>query len=353
MSTTTPQCEKCRVERVFFRAAPFAGPQMYGVEWRCPKCDANALDICPVGPLVPTSQSCLNCGNPYETPGDNPTCASCGMTRQDVLDEFGLDPLPGDPVNAMDQLMKAGLIRRAIAIANLRLLADPQDAAAWRIKYSFLSQLGYVEPALAVLDAWYSNTNDSELLVSRGYALQSLNRHAEAADTYRKYLRDELHGHSADVALCNMANSLRELKDDANAERAYLEAIERNPTRATHYANFFRLLHTQKRYDQAHAIVDQGLSHATDPVITRILLEHKALLFAEQMKGDEALKYADMAIQRGANGVRARYLRGRALALLGELKEARREILHVLQLDPKNADGGRALAMIDNALSGS
>jgi predicted Zn-dependent protease len=70
------------------------------------------------------------------------------------------------------------------------------------------------------------------------------------------------------------------------------------------------------------------------------------------MKGAEALKYADMAIQRGANGVRAHYLRGRALALVGELKKARKEMLHVLQLDPKNADGQRALAMIDNALAG-
>jgi tetratricopeptide (TPR) repeat protein len=247
MSTAAPQCEECRVERVFSRAAPFAG-QLYGVEWRCPKCNENAIDICPVGPLVPTSQSCLNCGNPYESPGDDARCSSCGMTRRDMLEEFGLDPLPSDPVNAINQLMKAGLIRRAIAMANLTLVADPKEATAWRTKYLFLAQLGYTEPALAVLDAWYFNTNDSELLVSRGYTLQSLNRHADAVDTYRKYLRDEPHGLSADVALCNMANSLRELKDDANAERAYLEAIERNSTRATHYANFFRLLHTQERY---------------------------------------------------------------------------------------------------------
>jgi hypothetical protein len=44
------------------------------------------------------------------------------------------------------------------------------------------------------------------------------------------------------------------------------------------------------------------------------------------------------------------YLRGRALALLGRLVEARNGMAHVLALDPNNADALRALEMIDTAL---
>jgi len=179
--------------------------------------------------------------------------------------------------------------------------------------------------------------------------LQTLNRHSEAVDTYRKYLHDVPHGPTADIAWCNLANSLRQLKDDGGAELAYRQAIAGNPKRGPHYANFFRLLHSQKRYDEARAIVDQGRRCAVEPAMVHRLLEDKSLLFAEQMKGAEALRYADMAIERGAEGARVHYLRGRASALLGRLDDARPEMLRVLQLDASNADGLRALAMIDDA----
>ncbi len=350
MSANVYQCQKCHVDCVYVRAVRLTGP-MYGVEWRCPKCDGTLLDMCPIGPVIPTAQSCLNCGEQFNETGDDAVCPSCGMTSRSALESFGLGPMHTHAMDLVAGLMQKGLIRRAIAIANLTVLANPQNEAAWRVKYSFLSKLGFGESALAVLEKLMHIANDPELMIARGFSLQSAGRHAEAVEAYRKYLRDTPDGPSVDIAFCNMANSLHVLKDEAGAEGAYRQAITKNPKRATNYANFFRLLYGQKRYDEAHAIVDQGLACADDGLTGCRLLEDKALLFAEQMKGAEGLQYADMAIKRGANGVRVHYLRGRALALLGQLDEARDEMLQVLQLDSKNADGLRGLAMIDKALA--
>ena len=50
-----------------------------------------------------------------------------------------------------------------------------------------------------------------------------------------------------------------------------------------------------------------------------------------------------------ARPIGARYLRGRALALLGRLGEAMVEIRQVLAADPENADALRAIAMLEQA----
>ena len=80
------------------------------------------------------------------------------------------------------------------------------------------------------------------------------------------------------------------------------------------------------------------------------LLEEQTFLWAECAGGVEALRSADAAAALGSNSIRTHYLRGRALALLGRLEEARTEMRHVLRLDPNNADAQRALKMIEAAL---
>src|SRR5262249_31424685 len=79
------------------------------------------------------------------------------------------------------------------------------------------------------------------------------------------------------------------------------------------------------------------------------LLEEQSFLWAECERGEEALSSADAAAALGSNSVRTHYLRGRALALLGRLEEAREEMNQVLTLDPNNADAQRALKMIGEA----
>jgi tetratricopeptide (TPR) repeat protein len=80
------------------------------------------------------------------------------------------------------------------------------------------------------------------------------------------------------------------------------------------------------------------------------LFEERAFVCAESIRGEEALASADAALALGSNSVRTHYLRGRALALVGRLAEARDEMNHVLGLDPHNADAQRALKMIEDAL---
>jgi tetratricopeptide (TPR) repeat protein len=80
------------------------------------------------------------------------------------------------------------------------------------------------------------------------------------------------------------------------------------------------------------------------------LFEEQSFLWAECERGEEALRSADAAVALGSNSVRTHYLRGRALALLGQLEEARNEMNQVLTLDPHNADAKRARNMIDDAL---
>jgi hypothetical protein len=79
------------------------------------------------------------------------------------------------------------------------------------------------------------------------------------------------------------------------------------------------------------------------------LLDEQSFLWAECMRGEEALRSADAAVDLGSNSIRTHYLRGRALCLLGRLEDGRSEMIKVLTLDPDNADAKRALNMIDDA----
>ena len=59
------------------------------------------------------------------------------------------------------------------------------------------------------------------------------------------------------------------------------------------------------------------------------------------------------ALALGAESASARYLRGRALALLGRLPEARADLRRVLTLDPDHEEAKRALRMIGDAMDRS
>ena len=111
--------------------APFGNEETYGVEWRCPRCDDHMLDLCPLGPLVPTRESCLNCGTNFSELNDFASCPACDMTRLEAVDFFGLDPAPTDPVERAGKLFDRGVIRRAIATLNHALIINPTLEAAW------------------------------------------------------------------------------------------------------------------------------------------------------------------------------------------------------------------------------
>jgi len=319
------------------------GEQTFGVEWRCPKCDSHALDLCPVGPLAPGPDTCLNCGGAFADAGDFARCAGCGMTRVGMLDFFGLDPAPPDPIGAAEMLFDLGLARRAIATLNHALVRDPANEPAWRIKYAFLSGLGFFNATLAVIEAAAEHAMNPDLLISRGHTLELLGRHSEAIGVFRQYLAAAPDGEYAGLALGNMASANRALGDLGHAEALFRQAIEKDPAGVTHYANYASLLMEQQRWGAALAALDEGLSRAVDDALAARLLESKSFAYAEQSRGVEALQAIDDAISRGTSGARTHVLRGRALGLLGRWPESLAQMRRALELEPKNAEALRAL----------
>jgi tetratricopeptide (TPR) repeat protein len=353
MSVQPLICQECNREGVFDRMAPYPGKgdeRTYGVGWRCPQCFKLSLDVCPVGPLVPSDALCLNCGAAYPAEVDNPTCGACGLARHGVAAALGVAVLPDDPLAAARDAFAKGLIRRGLAILNLALRRNPNLPEAWSVKCSFLDSLGFSQSKCTMLEGALAASAAPSLWVSQGFTLQQLGRHAEAVAAYRRYLEQDPAGPWAGVACCNQANSLARLGEEASADTLYRQAIALDPGRISHDLNYVRFLIDHRKWAEAQAVVEAALPKATTNSDLIVLLEDRAAVFAARDNGTEALAAADAALGRGSDSVRTHYLRGRALALLGRLDEARVEILRVLTLDPDNTEGKRALEMLDSVL---
>lgn len=250
MSTKPLRCSTCDRECVYDRCAPFGQGEeaAYGVAWRCPKCHQLSVDVCPVGPLVPTRGLCLNCGTLYSSDSADAVCGGCGLSRHACPAALGLtDAVSDDPIASSQAAFAQGLFRRGVAVLNQALQEGVELLEAWFLKSRFLNSIGF-------------NRTAAEMISS---------------------------------ALSRFTNT--------TAERIWL-------------------------------------------------LEEQSFLWAECERGEEALRSADAAVQLCSNSIRTRYLRGRALALLGRLEEARDEMSQVLTRDPNNADAQRGLKMIEAAL---
>jgi tetratricopeptide (TPR) repeat protein len=353
MSLRPPACRDCNRECVLDRAGPYPGKgeeHSYAVAWRCPQCSKKWLDVCPLGPLVPSESLCLNCGAEYATVGENASCCACGLPRRGVLTALGLDTVSDDPLAAARDAFRRGLIRRGLTILNLALQRDAGLAEAWSLKCSFLDSLGYARTKCAMLEAALAAGGPASLWVSYGFTLQQLDRLADAVAAYRRYLELLPAGPWAGVACGNQAQCLTRLGDRASAEELYRRALALEPERISHASNYVRFLIDTRRLAEALPVIDAALEKATTDSDRIALLEDRAAILAEQENGAESLQSIDAAVARGADSVRTHYLRGRALGLLGRLEEARQEIVCVLTRDPENADGKHALETIDSVL---
>src|SRR4051812_16770982 len=99
MSFRPLRCSRCQDPCVFERLGLLPDQTeetYYGVLWRCPKCTNTALDVCPVGPLVPRRGTCLNCGGTPDPEGGQP-CPACGLSEAEMRDLIGLEVVPADP----------------------------------------------------------------------------------------------------------------------------------------------------------------------------------------------------------------------------------------------------------------
>jgi tetratricopeptide (TPR) repeat protein len=353
MSTHPLTCGDCNREYVLDRVGPFppnGDERTYAVAWRCPQCSRKLLDVCPLGPLVPAESLCLNCGAAYPAEAGDPACPACGLPRSKVRTTLGVESIPPDLLAAARDAFRRGLIRRGLALLNVALQRDAALADAWSLKCSFLDSLGYTRTKAAMLEGALAAGGPSALWVSYGYTLQAMDRHADAVAAYRRYLEQVPAGPWAAVACGNQANSLARLGDLAAADQLYRQALALEPERLSHARNYVRFLIDTQRMAEALPVLDAALERTTANADLIALLEDRALVLAEQGKAAESLESIEAAVARGSDSVRTHYVRGRSLALLGRLEEARQEILRVLTLDPENAEGKRALEMIDSVL---
>lgn len=354
MSDATMRCSRCQKDCQFVRVGPFgdgSNEAIYAVAWRCPSCNELSLDACPAGPVVPSQSSCLNCGTEYASGASDSVCNACGSSRSATAQFLHLEPIADDPVETANDLFPQGLHRRALAQLNFALALDPNLVDAWKAKAQFFQAIGYCHTARVLWERAIAAGGPPALLISLGVSLQNLGMDAEAEQVYERFLEKAPQDEYRGVALCNRANALGKLGRIEEAEVLYKEAIAVEPKRATHYFNYAQLLIRQRRWLDAQETLDIGLRHSTDSRLTVAMLEAKAFTLAEGLQGGECLKTTEAGLAIDPNSLSGHYLRGRALALVGRLHEARDEMKKVLSLRADHADATRALKMIEDAIA--
>lgn len=352
MSVAATVCPSCNQECRCAGIHPHPPDQqvVYGVVWQCPTCGYRALDMCNVGPLVPGPESCLNCGVDY-APGDE-ACSGCNIARAEVLSFLGLGPEP--PANVVQAAANAfgrGLCRHAMGLLNQALQRDRTITDAWDLKYRFLEGLRFFGAAEAMLQRALDQGAPRVLLARYGGVLALRGAHAEAATVYQSFL-DEVPADPRTLAIvrAELGRSQAALGDVAAAEASYRQALSAWPENALIHLNLGALYLQKGQWPEAVAALDQGLALAKAPLEGIGLLEAKAHALCGLTRGAEALACVEQSQALGANSSRTHYLRGRALAMLGRLEEARASMQQVLQLDPNVADAQQALDQIDAAL---
>jgi tetratricopeptide (TPR) repeat protein len=155
VSSHIPTCSECGRDRVYDRHVPFPEDQetTYGVSWGCPEGHGLMLDICPLGPLVPTGDCCLNCGASYNSKEVGAICTVCGLSKPDCSLSLGLEIQPPDsPIDFARSAFAQGLFRRGLAAVNLQLQSNPTLLAGWFLKSRFMHSLRFHRSAAEMLD---------------------------------------------------------------------------------------------------------------------------------------------------------------------------------------------------------
>jgi tetratricopeptide (TPR) repeat protein len=354
MSLRPWTCERCRRPCNYLGLQLVAGQEAgaaYAVGWGCSACDYKALDVCPLGPLVPSDAVCLNCGAAYPSAAADSCCPACGLTRAGALAFLCPENIPPDPGAAARDLFGRGLFRRGLAVLNVALTRDPGQQAPWLLKATFLEALGLQALLPKLFDGALAAGGPAALLIPYGSALHRVGRYEDAAAASRRYLDLAPDSPWAGMAHSNLGLALRALGRHDEAEELYRQAIQVEPGQMLHYRNLAQLLIDQRRWAGALGVLEAGLERATAAEDKVRLLEGLAFVCAEEERGGQALEYAERALALGAAGARTHYLRGRALALLGRLEEARDEVRRVLDLEPENAEARQAMDMIQRALA--
>ena len=352
MSVAPVLCGDCKCECAFDGMGPFPPDQesAYGVAWKCPQCGKRTMDMCNLGPLAPTPLSCLNCGTPRES--EEADCPGCGLSVAQA-EEF-LRITESGPVTLQGARDAIGrrLYRRGLAMLNRLLQQDVKLVDAWDFKIQFLGALGFRRSRERLVQDALALGAPAVLLIPYASLLAGEGAHREAIAAFQAYLDRSPEPGRMPAVLSDQGRSLTVLGDFAAAEAAHQRAIAMAPDFPPLYLNYGDTLMRQRKWDAALAILDRGLSLTRDNGMKVHLLDAKAFVLAGQQRGDDALACVDQSLALGSDLARTYYLRGRALALLGQLSLAKEAMQEVLRRDPGNADAVKAITMIDEKMQG-
>lgn len=275
----------CEVESVYVRASPFPDGQTttFMTWWRCPKCQQLSGDMGSVIPVIPSPSDPID-----------------PSTR----DAFGT--LPADPIVAARDAEERGLLRRALAILDLAIEMTPDDPIAYAVKGRELLRMSFPDHAVTLLRrAIELGDTTSATRGWLGLALTDTAEQLEAVPLLQTAIEGELHG-------------------------------------GIFWHGWVRLLVRLNRIDEADTELSRALVLELDPRWRAGLLTERVNVLCARKQPNEALQAADEALQLAPASPYARYVRGRALGLLGRLDEAEAEMERILRDAPGYADAARA-----------
>ncbi len=347
MSTQPYRCEACNTETAFVAAGkyPEDDPKeaTYGVTWRCPECGELSLDLCPLGPLAPSARSCLNCGKNRDP---KKACPDCGMTEAETLAFLRIDDAKVRTLENAEAAFDEGLFRHGFAIVDSLLRRAP-NVALWKAKGTQLQILKLPVAAAHAYEEALAIRPDPIVEIALAVARSDASDTAAAEAIYDK-LVDHADTEVSAVAHANRGN-LHEAKDDIeSAKKDYEAAIAKEPERIAHYQNLSRLFTKRKKWQDALEVVDRGIEAIGEGDATPLLVE-KARAQNELEDPEAAMATADSILEKQPEHTRALYHRAWAQGLLGRLDEAKETLETLLDIDPTNKDGKRALAKIEAA----
>ena len=279
----------CEVESVYVRASPFPDGQTttFMTWWRCPKCQQLSGDMGSVIPVIPSPSDPID-----------------PSTR----DAFGT--LPADPIVAARDATERGLVRRALGILDLAIERTPDDPIAYVVKGQVLGRMSFPEHAVTLL-----------------------RRAIELGDT-------------TPATRGWLGLALTETAEQLEAVPLLQAAIEGELQGGIFWHGWVKLLVRLNRLDEADTALSRALALELDPVWRGALLTERVNVLCSRKQPNEALQVADEALQLTPESVYARYVRGRALGLLGRLDEFEAEMDRILRTSPGHGDATRGKQLV-------
>jgi tetratricopeptide (TPR) repeat protein len=275
----------CDVESVHVRTGPFPDGQTttFMTWWQCATCKKLSGDAGSVLPVIPSETDPI-----------------------DASTRTLLGTLPLEPITAARDAEQRGLVRRALAILDLAIEANADDPIPYAVKGRLLLRASFP-----------------------GHAATLLRRAIDLGDAT-----------PATQGWLGLA-----LADTAEQHEAValLESAAQGPHEGgIWWHGWVRLLVRLDRIDEAEAALVRALTLELEPRWRAGLLTEHVNILCARKQPEKALQAADQALELAPGSHYARYVRGRALGMMGRLVEAEREMDRILQDAPGYSDAARA-----------